>query len=97
MALAGVTSSLADKRWVYADQEGTRVVKITRDATAGFGFEIEGDAPGLITEVDLGGPADVAGLREGDRVVNIGGGEQCGGKFLYTCPGAASPSNRFPW
>ena len=51
----------------------TLIHRISPNATGSIGLTIEGTAPVVISSVVAGGAADKAGIRNGDRIFEIGG------------------------
>ena len=69
----GVTNGL-DRFSRYATPQAARDQRAARDGFGGIGAILEDDAvPFRITQIIPGSPADLAGLRVGDRIVTVDG------------------------
>jgi carboxyl-terminal processing protease len=69
----GITSGL-DRFSRYATPQAARDQRAARDGFGGVGVLLEDDAtPFRITKIVSGSPADVAGIRVGDRIVTVDG------------------------
>eukprot|EP00050_Salpingoeca_kvevrii_P011317 m.14437 g.14437 ORF g.14437 m.14437 type:complete len:1706 (-) comp3370_c0_seq1:189-5306(-) len=56
-----------------ANPSNVRLLRIHRDANAGYGFLLVGNAPVQIQSVDPAGPAEKAGVVVGDQIMGING------------------------
>ncbi|XP_063042554.1 regulator of G-protein signaling 12 [Engraulis encrasicolus] len=75
MRVPGQAGGVVTRAWLEpSSQAGVKRVEMAR-GRAGYGFTLVGQRPCLLSCIVRGSPAEVIGLRPGDRVLNVNGAD----------------------